>query len=397
MTIRVKRFPCVLCDSDDSFSYRHIENLDPRVAALLPEIAISICRSCGMISQNPCWVEEDLARFYSSNEDKVVTVELATETVTTTEALDRVGALMKVRPPPARLLEIGSAEGTFLDAARRAGYTVTGTEPSAPSIAKARSLYGDLDVREGLIENVALDETFDIVCHFFVLEHALRPTRFLASARGALATGGLMLFEVPSVSAFARLPFANYLFPYQHVSHFYPGTLTTMLTRCDFETQAMDGALGRSAKRYGMRVLARADGSGARGSATFEESVALLNSYFSRRDTILGGIAERVGDWEEKLAARPGPLVIFGSGENGRIVLRSLGGRSDKTRAILFCDNDHRLQGAEVDGIRVIDPNEVPGRDPALVIVASTDYQEDMVAQLVTLGIPASRIERLYV
>ena len=72
---------------------------------------------------------------------------------------------------PGRVLDVGCGRGFLLDAFRRRGWTVEGTEMSAASSAHAREVLG-IPVHVGPLESLDLPaESFDAVTLWHVLEH----------------------------------------------------------------------------------------------------------------------------------------------------------------------------------------------------------------------------------
>lgn len=385
-------YPCFSCGAGKTSLHTDIPNLDTLTAALLPRVAVAVCDKCGLVQQNPCITRETMSGIYARIEDKV-TLESLEHSASEQEGRARVAALKALRPPPARLLEVGCSDGTFLALARDAGYEVAGVDPSEENIAKARRLHPGLDVRVGFTEDLRAGESYDVLCHFYVLEHSFEPRAFLKTLRGLLKDGGLMFFEVPDVSRFASLPFANFLFPYQHTIHLAPGTAADLLARAGFEP--CEPQAGPGSKSYGMRLAARAGAPRTPAVSRAAESRRQLDAYFGGRGGLLAGMKEAVTRWAREAAGRPGPCVIFGAGENGRVLLSETPIRALFPR-LLFTDNNASLRGTVVDGLRVLAPRDAASQAPALVITASIDYQDDMEKQLLSLGVPKSRIVRLY-
>jgi SAM-dependent methyltransferase len=383
---------CLLCASRRHEVVRTVQNLDPNTDRLIPSMGVSLCRDCGLIYQNPCISEKQMDALYEKIEDKIT--ETHTDTVTLAENQSRLKALLRLKAPPARVLEIGCSDGTFLSLAQEAGYEVVGIDPSEVNCQKAARSHPGLDVRRLFLDGFAPGETFDAICHFFVLEHIFHPDQYLSQIRGLLKPGGIMYFEIPNVETFAKLPFANNLFIYQHVAHYCPATVRALLARHGFKTLAVDGKLGRSPKSYGMRVAAQIapKKAAAKPKNVYPAGKRLLAGYFARREKILAKIETRVAVWLKNL--RPGPVVIFGAGENGRILRSTSLAKTGRT--LHFTDNNTAIQGTPVDGLTVLKPAEVPALAPALVIAASIDYQDDMVRQMLDLGVPEERLVKLY-
>jgi len=136
------------------------------------------------------------------------------------------------RQPTARLLEIGSGYGLFLDEARRAGYDVRGVELSRTGAEHARQQLG-LDVFCGQLADAPADPA-DVVCFWDTLEHVPDPLEFLRQVRRRLDPDGVFALSVPYFSSVpARLLRSKWwtLKPEQHIWHFTPATLRLVAAR----------------------------------------------------------------------------------------------------------------------------------------------------------------------
>lgn len=126
----------------------------------------------------------------------------------------------------ARLLEVGSAYGLFLDAARQGGFDVTGVELSTSAAQHSRDALG-LDVHTTQLADAPLSGKFDIICAWDTLEHVPDPVAFWQAVRGLLRDDGVALFSTPYFSSVpARLLRTRWwtLKPTEHIWHFTPKT-----------------------------------------------------------------------------------------------------------------------------------------------------------------------------
>lgn len=126
-----------------------------------------------------------------------------------------------------RLLDVGSGFG-FLPARARdeLGMSAEGVELS---LHEREFAQGQL----GITTHASLDSlpegaTYDIITLFEVIEHVLDPKQFLATVRGRLAPGGILMigtdnFDAATVQAMAD-GFPKWI-PNQHISLFNPATL----------------------------------------------------------------------------------------------------------------------------------------------------------------------------
>jgi SAM-dependent methyltransferase len=98
----------------------------------------------------------------------------------------------------ARVLDVGAGPGRLVEALRAAGYEASGIEPSRRSAALAHQAGRDVE-RRGLDEHS--DSGLDAAVMWHVLEHLDDPGAALATVRGWLAPGGLILVGVPNAAS----------------------------------------------------------------------------------------------------------------------------------------------------------------------------------------------------
>jgi SAM-dependent methyltransferase len=137
-------------------------------------------------------------------------------------------------PPRGRLLDAGAGRGRFVAAARAAGWSADGIEPSARGVAAARDVYG-VELVRATVEQAT--GRYDAVSLWHVLEHLEDPGAALAHVAGLLAPGGSLLLGVPNLaSAQARIGREHWFhldLP-RHRTHLTPAGLRTLLDRNGF-------------------------------------------------------------------------------------------------------------------------------------------------------------------
>jgi 2-polyprenyl-3-methyl-5-hydroxy-6-metoxy-1,4-benzoquinol methylase len=109
--------------------------------------------------------------------------------------LDRIGTVAPLAG--ARLLDVGSAHGWFLDEAAARGAQAVGVEPEED--VAAEPLSRGLDVRVGYFPDVvAASETFDAITFNDVLEHIPDVRATLDACARVLRPGGVLSINIPS-------------------------------------------------------------------------------------------------------------------------------------------------------------------------------------------------------
>jgi len=105
--------------------------------------------------------------------------------------------LLPLRPPPARVLEVGCAHGGYIALLDWAGYEAVGTELSPWVAAFARDTFG-VNVLAGPIEQLPLPEgSFDVVVLNDVWEHFPDPVATMTRCASLLAPDGFFVIQTP--------------------------------------------------------------------------------------------------------------------------------------------------------------------------------------------------------
>jgi SAM-dependent methyltransferase len=133
--------------------------------------------------------------------------------------LKRIEPFFEVRPP-ARVLDVGAAQGVWLTALAKRGFQAVGVEPWAPAIEVSRDLAEatglQLDIREGVAESLPFeDESVDFANAYSVLEHVDDPDQVLREAFRVLRRPGAFLFSTTSAISPVQVEIAGFpLFPW---------------------------------------------------------------------------------------------------------------------------------------------------------------------------------------
>ena len=168
------------------------------------------CHVCDVRYQYPRLSAEEEARFYADEFEGFMAGRAgntggwgkAEEHIRVNEAtrVRRMKYLGPLLTKGASLLEVGCSSGFMLFPLKDAGYECAGVEPSGvfSEYVEGRGL----SVYESLGQLQQLDPRpqFDVILHFFVMEHIVRPQGFLESQLALLKPGGRIVFEVPNVA-----------------------------------------------------------------------------------------------------------------------------------------------------------------------------------------------------
>lgn len=168
------------------------------------------CGNCDVRFQHPGLTQEEEARFYAAEFEGFMAGRAGTNAgwqkaedhILANEAtrVRRMKYLLPHLAGHSSLLEVGCSSGFMLYPLADAGHDCRGIEPSGMfsefvgnrGIAVHESL--------GRMQEALPDIMFDVVIHFFVLEHIADPKAFLETQLALLKPGGKIIFEIPNAA-----------------------------------------------------------------------------------------------------------------------------------------------------------------------------------------------------
>jgi 2-polyprenyl-3-methyl-5-hydroxy-6-metoxy-1,4-benzoquinol methylase len=163
------------------------------------------CVSCGMMYINPIPMSEEISETYDQLGKVYFTQPEKLRIDFASGRYDREIDLLTRSNAKGRLLDVGCSTGSFLAAAKRAGFVdVQGVDIAQPSVEFAR--------RQGLTAHVG-DFThsifptaqFDVITMWATLEHLANPRDFVNEAYRVLRVGGVLAVSVPSIDSLTQI------------------------------------------------------------------------------------------------------------------------------------------------------------------------------------------------
>ncbi len=269
--MEMEEVPCPICEEGIKIPF-HREGLFQMVR----------CPSCLFIYLSPRPTEGVLYQFYQTylpeKESSIQAWEGMMRPV-----FKRAAHLLIQYKPQGRLLDVGSGFGFFLREMKARGWEVEGVEISQKAIDYIKNVLG-LKVHLGPLEHLGfLENQFDAITGFYLIEHLLHPMAFLKECYRILKPGGLLLLRYPHTTPIKNL---FKLFRIQNRLYDLPAHLS------DFSPETIQGCLGR---------------------AGFERCEHLIGGYtyppdFWKRlaSMIFGGLAEFLFDLSGKRYLLPG-------------------------------------------------------------------------------------------
>ncbi|MCE3278825.1 MAG: Methyltransferase type 11 [Bacteroidetes bacterium] len=135
-----------------------------------------------------------------------------------------------------KMLDIGCGDGFFLEAAKKRGWDVHGTEFTDEAIENC--VKRDISMKKGILqaENYK-KEDFDIITSFEVIEHINNPKEEIQNILAILRKGGLFYFTTPNFNSISRFILKenwNVIEYPEHLSYYTPKTINSFLIQNGF-------------------------------------------------------------------------------------------------------------------------------------------------------------------
>ena len=194
------------------------------------------CTSCNLTYLNPRIKSEIILQSYSDNTDEKHASQDVMRYKTFKRSLKKI--LAKIDNPETKnkkFLDIGSASGVFLKAAKDMGFEETGFEPSSWMVEFGKKNY-NVNIQKGLIENVQ-NLKYDYISFWDVLEHVTDLEGTLQKVNELSKLNTCLIINVPDIDSYA-CKIMKYKWPFYlnvHLYYFRKKTLETSLQKFNFK------------------------------------------------------------------------------------------------------------------------------------------------------------------
>lgn len=383
---------CPACGASDLVWSVTLESIPAHVGVLWPtsreardcpkgDLRLAFCRRCGYV-------------FNAAFDPRIVDYELSYD-----NALHHSGVFRDYERTLAErllerydlygkdLVEIGCGPAHFLGLLCKLGDNRgTGFDPSHDPDHADELAAGRVTVHREYFGEQHAHVPADLLCCRHVLEHIAEPAAFLAMLRRALGERDTVLyFEVPNaLLALRELSVWDLL--YEHCGYYTTESLGRLFRASGFDVLHLAEAYG------GQFVGIEARPARATPDATADQRA--LDRLEGDVVAFEQHLHERLRHWEQRLdeLARSGQRVaVWGAGGKtvGFMNLLPTAGHVDAV-----VDINPRKQGTYLAGTGhpIVAPEELPAREPGLVVVMNPIYSEEIAADVRRLGLDA-RVE----
>jgi len=189
---------CPICESHNNTDYWGQVWMDEKSI-------VKLCADCESFFLYPTRIQEDQKLFdrsydqYIAKREALVAgdVQDSFEDMVDISIRERLADLESYFPKNPSLLEVGAEKGGFLDLVSEKFKEVTGVD-ACPEYQKLLEKKGYTSYL--YVEDLPIDQRFDRICFFSLLEHIIKPIPFLRQLRNHLKEEGIMIIEVPSAA-----------------------------------------------------------------------------------------------------------------------------------------------------------------------------------------------------
>ncbi len=223
----MQKILCNICKgsfSEDLYKIRDYEGI---------EFNIVRCQRCELVYINPRFEPSEIRDFYGEDYFIFEDIKHVRQIKYAVEALKDINRFKK----GGRLLDIGSAKGTFLFVARKCGFEVYGLEISKFAAEFTHKVF-DIETKIGTLEVANYPENhFDVVTMFDVIEHVQDPLNTMLEVNKSLKENGIVILETPNVESLYS-KFRGKAWPGYgkfHLYNFSYNTLIRLLKEAGFE------------------------------------------------------------------------------------------------------------------------------------------------------------------
>lgn len=231
-----KEFKCLLCGCKKEYEFVKEGTRDSTHNVVQ-------CRKCGLVQLFPLPSVEEDAEYYNKNvHDKATTPDLDIEGIYQKFLFQNLNKLRYLKEKIKiqkdwKMLDYASGYGFFIQLMQENGYLFDGVEISEEriKICRERLQMNKQSDRQIFTFNLLeqdvpeeLEEKYDLITMFHLLEHLIKPVELLEKVRKMLKPDGILVLELPNyANSMMKISkeFHDFFFIRDHVAYYTPETV----------------------------------------------------------------------------------------------------------------------------------------------------------------------------
>lgn len=317
-----------------------------------------ICRKCGFVFVSPSPDSDQLLAYYAETYSKY---QCQLQDFDSSKRIDFITSCL-AQETRGVFLELGShVKSSFHDDLKGIFKRIVTIEPNTDS----ESNYDELAILES--------RSFDVVAHYFVLEHVPEIRNFILNCHRLLKMGGIMICEVPDLAIYHKDISALVL--HEHVNHFTPEKLAEICGKLGFRkikhshafcsrsfgfVMAFEKSEAADFDKYPTQFLENRD--------AFRSGLERAAVFLKRREGMIAVI--------EKCRSEKKLVLIWGANDN---LLRMFSGEEEIPNNVIIVDSNPKKQSF-LSNRRVKLPEEIKDViDDISVIMLMTNLHADAI------------------
>ena len=193
---------------------------------------IVTCSNCSLSYVNPRLKPEEIIAGYSEGSDETFVSQSSSREATFQSGVKFIEQFAK----PGKILDVGTAGGSFLYSAKKRGWQVYGVEPNKWLCEWAKKKY-DIYIQPGTIDDLNYPEGFfDAITLWDVIEHVPNPSEVLRKCHRLLKPGGCIYLNYPDYGSYvSRIMGKRWVFLLSvHIYYFTRETIAKILQKEGF-------------------------------------------------------------------------------------------------------------------------------------------------------------------
>lgn len=208
---------------------------------------VMLCGSCEFAITSPRPHEQDLGRYYESDEyishsnTKKGLISRLYQAVRKRALRGKLGLLNSLVGKTGSMLDVGCGTGEFLGTCKEAGWQTMGIEPSEMARKQGRENFG-LDVREEAAIDSLPEKSFDAITMWHVLEHVPDLPARVKRLKLLLKDDGVLIVAVPNRASHDAEHYGKFWAAYdvpRHLWHYRAKDMRALMSNHGFEVKAV--------------------------------------------------------------------------------------------------------------------------------------------------------------